>query len=187
MGNLASAAILAVNPHTVSDWKKGSPLLWQMNQGGKPFIAVKGIITDIQPGKFLAYTTIDPNSGIADIPENYLTVTYDLSSENGQTFLTVTQGDYSKVGEGEKRYKETVSPHHVRDFRGAMQGRGEKGLIITTGRFTKEAKTEANRDGVTPIELIDGDRLVELFEKHHLGLKPVIVFEIDHEFFKGFN
>lgn len=86
-----------------------------------------------------------------------------------------------------KRYKETVSPHHVRDFRGAMQGRGEKGLIITTGRFTKEAKNEANRDGVTPIELIDGDRLVELFEKHHLGLKPVIVFEIDHEFFKGFN
>lgn len=86
-----------------------------------------------------------------------------------------------------KRYKETVSPHHVRDFRGAMQGRGEKGLIITTGRFTKEAKNEANRDGVTPIELIDGDRLVELFEKNHLGLKPVVVFEIDHEFFKGFN
>jgi len=86
-----------------------------------------------------------------------------------------------------KRYKETVSPHHVRDFRGAMQGRGEKGLIITTGRFTKEAKNEASRDGVTPIELIDGDRLVELFEKHQLGLKPVIIFEIDHEFFKGFN
>jgi restriction system protein len=86
-----------------------------------------------------------------------------------------------------KRYKETVSPHHVRDFRGAMQGRGEKGLIITTGRFTKEAKTEANRDGVTPIELIDGDRLVELFEKYHLGLKPVTVFEIDQDFFKSFS
>lgn len=86
-----------------------------------------------------------------------------------------------------KRYKETVSPHHVRDFRGAMQGRGEKGLIITTGRFTKEAKTEANRDGVTPIELIDGNRLIELFEKYKLGLKPVIVYEIDHDFFKGFN
>jgi restriction system protein len=85
-----------------------------------------------------------------------------------------------------KRYKETVSPHHVRDFRGAMQGRGEKGLIITTGRFTKEAKNEANRDGVTPIELIDGDRLVELFEKYQLGLKPVTIFEIDREFFKSF-
>ena len=86
-----------------------------------------------------------------------------------------------------KRFKEIVSPHHVRDFRGAMQGRGEKGLIITTGRFTKEARNEANRDGVTPIELIDGDRLVELFEKHHLGLKPVIIFDIDLEFFKSFN
>ncbi|MBK7957388.1 MAG: restriction endonuclease [Bacteroidetes bacterium] len=86
-----------------------------------------------------------------------------------------------------KRYRETVSPHHVRDFRGAMQGRGEKGLVITTGRFTKEAKGEANRDGVTPIELIDGDRLIELFEKYRLGLKPVTVYEIDHEFFKGFN
>jgi restriction system protein len=85
-----------------------------------------------------------------------------------------------------KRYKETVSPHHVRDFRGAMQGRGEKGLIITTGRFTKEAKSEANRDGVTPIELIDGDRLVELFEKNKIGLKPVIIYEIDQDFFKGF-
>lgn len=86
-----------------------------------------------------------------------------------------------------KRYKETVSAHHVRDFRGAMQGRGEKGLIITTGRFTKEAKNEANRDGVTPIELIDGDRLVELFEKYKLGLKPVTVFEIDQEFFRSFS
>jgi restriction system protein len=86
-----------------------------------------------------------------------------------------------------KRYKDTVSPHHVRDFRGAMQGRGEKGLIITTGRFSKEAKNEANRDGVTPIELIDGERLVELFEKYKLGLKPVTVYEIDRDFFKGFQ
>ena len=68
-----------------------------------------------------------------------------------------------------------------------MQGRGEKGLIITTGRFTKEAKSEASRDGVTPIELIDGNRLVELFEKYRLGLKPVTVFEIDHDFFRSFN
>ena len=60
----------------------------------------------------------------------------------------------------------------------------DAGRII---RFTKEAKNEANRDGVTPIELIDGDRLVELFEKHNLGLKPVVVFEIDFEFFKSFS
>ena len=56
-----------------------------------------------------------------------------------------------------------------------MQGRGEKGLIMTTGRFTKEGKNEANRDGVQPIELIDGERMVELFEKYKLGLKPLTV------------
>jgi len=86
-----------------------------------------------------------------------------------------------------KRYKDTVAPHNVRDFRGAMQGRGEKGLIMTTGRFTKEGKNEAKRDGVPPIELIDGERIVELFEKYKLGLKPLIVYEIDYEFFKSFQ
>lgn len=86
-----------------------------------------------------------------------------------------------------KRYKDTVAPHNVRDFRGAMQGRGEKGLIMTTGRFTKEGKNEAKRDGVPPIELIDGERIVELFEKYKLGLKPLTVYEIDYEFFKSFQ
>jgi len=86
-----------------------------------------------------------------------------------------------------KKYKEVVSPHHVRDFRGAMQGRADKGLIITTGRFTPEAKKEASRDGVPPIELIDGERLVSLFEKYQLGLKPVTVYEIIPEFFKNFE
>jgi uncharacterized protein YndB with AHSA1/START domain len=93
---------------TVSDWKPGSPLEWKMNHQGQELIAVKGEIIDIRPGKFLAYTTIDPNSGIADIPENYLTVTYELEEKDGWTVLTTTQGDYSKVGDGEKRYAETV-------------------------------------------------------------------------------
>jgi len=86
-----------------------------------------------------------------------------------------------------KRYKEVVAPHYVRDFRGAMQGRADKGLMLTTGRFTAEAKKEANRDGVPPIELIDGERLISLFEKFELGLKPVIVYEIIPEFFKNFE
>ena len=93
----------------ISDWKPGSPLLWKGVYEGKEMIFVKGIIKDIQPGKFVAYTTIDPNSGIADIPENYLTVTYEVTGSNGQTVLTATQGDYSKVGDGEKRYQETVN------------------------------------------------------------------------------
>lgn len=86
-----------------------------------------------------------------------------------------------------KRYKESVGSGQVRDFRGAMQGRAEKGIILTTGYFTSEAKIEAKRDGVPPIELVDGDKLVELFEKYQLGLKPKIVFEIEYDFFKEFE
>lgn len=93
---------------TVSDWKPGSELLWRGNYEGQEMVFVKGKIVEIIPGKFLSYTTIDPNSGIADIPENYLTVTYDLKEENGQTILTATQGDYSTVGDGEKRFRETL-------------------------------------------------------------------------------
>lgn len=86
-----------------------------------------------------------------------------------------------------KRYKDSVVPHHVRDFRGTMQGRADKGIIITTGRFTAEAKKEAVRDGVPPIELIDGERLVSLFEKYNLGLKPKVVYDVVPDFFDNFK
>jgi uncharacterized protein YndB with AHSA1/START domain len=92
----------------ISDWKPGSELLWRGNYEGNDMVFVKGKIVEINPGKFLSYTTIDPNSGIADIPENYLIVTYDLKEENGQTILTASQGDYSTVGDGEKRFRETL-------------------------------------------------------------------------------
>jgi uncharacterized protein YndB with AHSA1/START domain len=93
----------------LSDWKVGSPLLWKGNFNGVELVAVKGSIIEIQPGKFLAYTAIDPNNpAIADLPENYLTVTCDLSEEDGQTTLTATQGDYSTVADGANRYKHTV-------------------------------------------------------------------------------
>ncbi len=94
---------------TISEWKVGGPLLWQANYEGKDTVFVKGEIVSIELEKFLAYTTIDPNSPIEDIPENYLTVTYDLSEENGQTLLTVTQGDYAKVADGERRYIEAYN------------------------------------------------------------------------------
>ena len=93
----------------LSDWKVGSPLIWKGEYEGKEMIFVKGHIVDIQPEKFLAYTAIDPNSTIVDTPENYLTVTYTLSSVKGQTTLTVTQGDYSTVAEGERRYQEAYN------------------------------------------------------------------------------
>ena len=85
-----------------------------------------------------------------------------------------------------KRYQGTVGSSTVRDFRGAMQGRADKGIILTTGRFTQEAKKEAIRDGAPPVELVDGELLVGLFEKNKLGLKPKVVYEIDKEFFKDF-
>jgi len=95
---------------TVSDWKVGGPLLWRGSYEGKEMVFVKGNIVDIQPGKFLAYTTIDPNSAtVEDVPQNYVTVTYALTSENGNTVLTVTQGDFATVAEGEKRYQETFN------------------------------------------------------------------------------
>jgi restriction system protein len=86
-----------------------------------------------------------------------------------------------------KRYKDSVAPHYVRDFRGTMQGRADKGLMITTGRFTKEARRKAVRDGVPPIELIDGERLVSLFEKHGLGLKPKTVYDVVPDFFDNYQ
>jgi uncharacterized protein YndB with AHSA1/START domain len=92
----------------LSDWKEGSPLLWKGTYEGKDMVFVKGNIVQIKPKKFLAYTTLDPNNpAIPDTPENYLTVTYELVPNGNQTTLTVTQGDYSKVADGEKRFKDS--------------------------------------------------------------------------------
>lgn len=86
-----------------------------------------------------------------------------------------------------KRYQGSVTPSQVRDFRGAMQGRADKGIIITTGTFTVEAKNEARRDGVPQIELVDGEELIRLFESLELGLKPRATFDLDLKFFEEFS
>lgn len=85
-----------------------------------------------------------------------------------------------------KRYTGSVGAPQVRDFRGAMMGRADKGIIITTGSFTAEAKREAIRDGVPPIELVDGEMLLNLFEQLELGLKPRTTYDVDHRFFDDF-
>lgn len=85
-----------------------------------------------------------------------------------------------------KRYKGTVSRAQIGDFRNAMIGRADKGIILTTGTFSEDAKREASRDGAPPIELIDGKKLVELFEKAELGVKPKIVYEVDYNFFETY-
>ena len=73
-----------------------------------------------------------------------------------------------------KRYKGSVGAGAVRDFRGAMSGRGDKGLLITTGSFTADAKQEATRDGAPPVDLIDGDRLCDLLREYELGVRRTI-------------
>ncbi|KNZ68208.1 Mrr restriction system protein [Thermincola ferriacetica] len=87
-----------------------------------------------------------------------------------------------------KRYKDSVSPGVIRDFRGAIEGRADKGLIISTGIFTKAAKEEASRDGAKTIDLIDGEELAEKLKNLRIGVKVTekIVEEIsiDTDWFK---
>lgn len=88
-----------------------------------------------------------------------------------------------------KRYKEgnTVSRAQVGDFRNAMIGRAEKGIIITTSTFSNAAIQEANRDGAPKIELVDADKLVEMFKKVELGLNKRTVYDVDISFFEKYR
>lgn len=74
-----------------------------------------------------------------------------------------------------KRWQGSVGAGQVRDFRGAMVGRADKGLIITTGSFTQDALREATRDGAPAIDLIDGDQLVAKLKELSLGVKTEVV------------
>lgn len=82
-----------------------------------------------------------------------------------------------------KRYTGSVSAGEIRDFRGAMQGRADKGLFITTGKFSTSAIEEANRPGAAPIDLVDGDELVEKLRELQLGIAPVNDYVIDEGWF----
>lgn len=94
----------------LSDWLPGSSLVWKGNFNGLDMVAVKGNVVSIEPGRSLVYTVIDPNNpAIPDVPENYLTITYDLMEQDGHTLLAVTQGDYNAVAEGAKRYEDTMA------------------------------------------------------------------------------
>jgi len=77
-----------------------------------------------------------------------------------------------------KRYKGTVGPGEIRDFRGAMIGRAERGLILTTGAFSREAKKEATRDGAPLIDLVDGEQLLDKLKELRLGVGVKMIEEI---------
>jgi len=92
-----------------------------------------------------------------------------------------------KCGFQAKRYKNTVSPDIVRDFRGAIIGRADRGVIISTGTFTREAKKEAIRDGAPQIDLIDGNELAEKLKDLRLGVNVELVEQVSikNEWFKS--
>jgi len=86
-----------------------------------------------------------------------------------------------------KRYSGSVTASQIRDFQGTLRGRADKGIFITTGTFTQDAKAEATRDGAEPIELIDITRLIELLEALELGVKREAAYSVDERFFDDFK
>ncbi|MBE1297339.1 MAG: restriction endonuclease [Rhodobacteraceae bacterium] len=86
-----------------------------------------------------------------------------------------------------KKWKGSVGSKEIRDFRGALQGRADKGLFITTGNFTSQASEEATRDGAIAIDLIDGGRLCELLQQYELGVKTEMIkhVSINPDWFKS--
>lgn len=94
---------------TVSDWQVGSELLWRAFYEGKDTVFVKGTILQIEVPFLLEYSVFDSNSSVADVPENYVNVTYTLEPAADKTVLTVKQGDFSKVADGQRRYEETLN------------------------------------------------------------------------------
>ena len=86
-----------------------------------------------------------------------------------------------------KRYKGAVSREQVSDFENRAFKTADKGILITTGYFSVDALKEAQTGGKRQLELIDGEKLVEMFKRTELGLRKVTVFEVDREFFKQFE
>lgn len=128
-------------------------------------------------------------------PSQFERLTQRLLRESGFTQVEVTgrSGDGGIDGKGIlkisgilsfhvlfqcKRYKGSVSSRDIRDFRGALQGRADKGLFITTGSFTRAASMEAQRDGAPPIDLIDGSDLAEKLKELSLGIKTELIEKI---------
>jgi len=85
-----------------------------------------------------------------------------------------------------KKHRSSVSAGAIRDFRGAVVGRADKGLVITTGTFTSAAIKEATRDGASPIDLVDGDQLTEKLKEFGLGIKTEMIEKVtlDKQWFR---
>ncbi len=137
-------------------------------------------------------------------PEGFERLCQRLLREAGfvEVFVTGRSGDGGIDGHGTlqvnplvsfkvlfqcKRYVGVVGAGQVRDFRGALQGRADKGILLTTGTFSADARKEATREGVPPIELVDGEKLMDMFVSLELGLRSVQSYEVDRMFFAEFD
>lgn len=94
----------------ISDWKVGSPVFWKgKTENGEEVVYVKGTVLENEERKRLSSTTFDPNAGMADIPANYVKLTYELEELENGTLLTIIQGDFAGAEEGQKRYEASKS------------------------------------------------------------------------------
>ena len=169
---------------------------------------VPSLLDEIDESELLVEEEIDHRTVLMTIirslpPNGFERLCQRLLRESGFEKVTVT----GKIGDGgldgigvlqmnpfvsfkvlfqSKRYSGSVSVSQVRDFRGAMMGRADKGIIITTGTFTADAKKEAVRDGVSPIELVDGEKFLDMFESLEIGLNPRTTYDVDDLFFDEF-
>ena len=84
-----------------------------------------------------------------------------------------------------KRYKGQVGAPQIRDFRGSLTTNVEKGVLITTGTFSREAKAEAASNGKRLIDLMDGEELINKLAEYNIGLNEVKSYEIDEDFFNS--
>jgi restriction system protein len=85
-----------------------------------------------------------------------------------------------------KRHAKQISPAYVREFRGALSGRADRGIFLATSTFSAEARREANKEGAAPIELVDLDRLISLLTKLKLGVTPRTTLVVDQTFFRNY-
>lgn len=161
-------------------------------------------------GKFLTSTEFDEwRDGLLNVvqtmpPSSFEKLCQRVLRESGFTQVEITgrSGDGGIDGIGVlriallsfqvffqcKRYKGSVGAPAIRDFRGAMVGRTDKGLLVTTGSFTPEAKREATRDGAPVLDLIDGDSLCTILKDLNLGVatRQVEEVSIDADWFSSF-
>ncbi|WP_027060640.1 restriction endonuclease [Mesorhizobium loti] len=106
---------------------------------------------------------------------------------DGEGYLLINRFVRTKVMFQCKRYDGTVGPEKVREFRGAIQGRAERGIFLTTGTFTKGARDAAALDNATAIELVDIDRLLQLLIEEGLGVRETKALTIEPDFFVAYQ